>query len=420
MYRLLLFCSHKLLFLCKTLFMKIGIIREGKFPPDKRVVLTPEQCKSAINTYLKLELVVQPSEVRTFKDSEYSDLGITLQSDLSDCDIILGVKEVNLEDLIPNKKFLFFSHTYKLQPYNKDLLRAILKKKIQLIDYEVLTKNGKRVIAFGRYAGIVGAYNGLRAWGEKYGHFSLKPAHQCFDMMEMLGELKKLDFKKPRKILITGHGRVAGGAVEVFESAKIKRVTDTEFLENTYDETVYTQLSVDHYCARISDGKFDRQDFYKDPSGYKSEFMKFAKQTDLYIAGHYWDSRGPFLFSREDAKDTNFKIKMIADISCDIDGPIASTIRPSSVADPFYGYDPIQEKETDFKNEQSIGVMAVDNLPCELPKDASLSFGNSFLEHILPALMENDPEGIIERGSETDLNGKLTPQFNYLQDFIKE
>ena len=416
---MLLFISYKLLFLCKILFMKIGIIREGKFPPDKRVVLTPEQCKSAIDSYPDLQLVVQPSEVRAFKDTEYENLGIPLQSDLTDCDIILGVKEVNIEDLIPNKKFLFFSHTYKLQPYNKGLLRAILKKKIQLIDYEVLKKEGKRVIAFGRYAGIVGAYNGLRAWGEKFGHFTLTPAHQCYDMMEMLGELKKLDFKKPRKILITGHGRVAGGAVEVFEAANIRRVTDEEYLQNEYDETVYTQLSVDHYCSRISDGQFDRSEFYADPSGYRSEFMKFAKQTDLYIAGHYWDSRGPFLFSREDAKNEDFKIKMIADISCDIDGPIASTIRPSSVADPFYGYDPNSEKETDFKDENSIGVMAVDNLPCELPKDASLSFGNSFLEHILPALMENDPDGIIARGSETDLNGNLTPHFDYLSDYIK-
>ncbi len=399
--------------------MKIGIIREGKIPPDERVVLTPEQCKSAINTYLNLQLVVQPSEIRTFKDSEYEDLGIPLQTDLTDCDIILGVKEVNIEDLIPNKKFLFFSHTYKLQPYNKGLLRAILKKKIQLIDYEILKKDGKRVIAFGRYAGIVGAYNGLRAWGEKYGPFSLTPAHECYDMQEMVGQLKKLDFKKPRKILITGHGRVAGGAVEVLETANIRRVTDTEFLENEYTETVYTQLSVDHYCSRISDGKFDHDEFYADPSGYQSEFMKYAKQTDLYIAGHYWDPRGPFLFSREDAKDKEFKIKMIADISCDIDGPIASTIRPSTVADPFYGYDPVSEKESDFKDENSIGVMAVDNLPCELPKDASLSFGNSFLEHILPALMENDPDGIIERGSETDLNGNLTPHFEYLRDYIK-
>jgi alanine dehydrogenase len=398
--------------------MKIGIIREGKNPPDKRVVLTPEQCDSAMKTYPNLSLVVQPSEIRTFKDTDYTNLGIKLQNDLSDCDIILGVKEVNIEDLIENKVFFFFSHTYKLQPYNKNLLRAVLEKKIQLVDYEVLTKNGNRLIAFGRYAGIVGAYNGLRAWGEKYGSYSLIPAHACYDMKDMLTQLENLNIENPINILITGHGRVAGGAIEVLEAANIKRVSDEDFLENEYSEHVYAQLSVNHYCSRKSGGGFNRKEFYEDPSNYRSEFMKYAEKTDLYIACHYWDPRGPFLFTREDAKNDSFKIKMIADISCDIDGPIASTIRPSSVNDPFYGYDPKSEKETNFKAKHSIGVMAVDNLPCELPKDASESFGESFLEHILPAIMGEDPDGIIERGSETDLNGELSPTFEYLKEYI--
>lgn len=400
--------------------MKIGIIKEGKFPPDKRVALTPKQCKQAMKNYPELEIIVQSSEIRTYSDQEYIAEGIIVQNDISECDVMVGVKEVNIEDLIANKKYLFFSHTYKMQPYNRDLLQAILDKKIQLIDYEVMTYNNVRVIAFGRYAGIVGVYNGLKGFGEKYKQNSMGPAHQCHNMKEMLEELKKLSFDPPIKILITGHGRVASGAVEVLDAAKIKKVSTDDYLNKDFNENVYAQLKVDSYCSRISDNKFDKKEFYADPSAYKSDFMNYAHVTDLYVACHYWDSRGPFIFTREDAKSDEFNIKMVADISCDIDGPIASTIRSSTIADPFYGYDPKSESEVDFYNEDSIGVMAVDNLPCELPRDASESFGESFLKHIIPALLENDPNGIIERASETDLEGNLSPYFEYLQEYLDE
>lgn len=399
--------------------MKFGIIREGKVPPDKRVALSPKQCVKAMELYPELEIVVQPSEIRAFKDSAYTKKGITLQEDLSDCDVLIGVKEVNIEDLIPNKKYLFFSHTYKMQPYNKDLLKAILDKKIQLIDYEVLTKNDVRVIAFGRYAGIVGMYNGLKGYGKKFNQNKMDPAHTCHSMKEMMEELKKLDFNPPIKILLTGRGRVAGGALEVLKAAKIKWVSKEDFISKSFDETVYTQLNVDCYSSRISDGGFDKKEYYKDPSEYKSVFMKYAVNTDLYVACHYWDSRGPFIFTREDARAKDFRIKMVADISCDIDGPVASTIRPSTIANPFYGYDPVNEVEIDFYDKSAIGVMAVDNLPCELPRDASKSFGKSFLEHILPALMGNDDEGLIERASETTLEGTFGPHFNYLEEYIR-
>ena len=398
--------------------MKIGILREGKIPPDKRVPLVPEQCEHAMKDFPELKIVVQPSKIRAFADSEYKKHGIDLQEDLSDCDLLIGVKEVNIEDLIPNKKYMFFSHTYKLQPYNKKLLRAILDKKIQLIDYELMTKDGERVIAFGRYAGIVGVYNGLKGYGKKLNKNRLTPAHECHNMTEMLDELKKLHFDPPIKILITGHGRVAKGAIEVLKKAKIKEVSNEDFISKEFDHTVFTNLAVDAYFSRISDGKFDQEEYYKDPSGYKSDFMKYARHTDLYVACHYWDPRGPYIFTKEDARSPEFKIKMIADISCDINGPIASTLRASTIEDPFYGYDPNHEKEVDFYDDNSIGVMAVDNLPCELPRDASRSFGKSFLAHILPALMGDDPDSIIERASETDLNGQLTKEFEYLKDYV--
>jgi alanine dehydrogenase len=398
--------------------MKFGLLREGKIPHDKRVALTPLQCKKAMDLYPELEIVIQPSTIRAYKDSEYEAQGISYQEDLSDCDVLIGVKEVNIKDLIPNKKYLFFSHTYKMQPYNRDLLRAILDKKIQLIDYELMTKNNERVIAFGRYAGIVGMYNGLKGYGKKFKQNKMDPAHACHSMKEMLLELNKLELNPPIKILITGHGRVAGGAVEVLNKANIKKVSKEDFITKSYDEHVYTQLNVSDYVSRISDGGFNIEEFYRDPSLYKSDFMTYAKYADLYVACHYWDSRGPYIFTREDAKSPDFKIKMIADISCDIDGPVASTLRASSIEKPYYGYNPMTESEGNFYDENTIGVMAVDNLPCELPRDASESFGNSFLEHILPALIHGDPDGVIERASETDLNGNLTPLYAHLQGYV--
>jgi len=400
--------------------MKIGILREGKVPPDERVALTPRQCKALKGLYPNLEIIVQPSKIRAYRDQSYLKHGITLNEDLSDCHVLMGVKEVNIHDLIPGKKYLFFSHTYKMQPYNRKLLQSILDKRIQLIDYELLTdKNRIRLVAFGYYAGIVGAYNGLRGWGEKSGTFKLKPAHDCHDKIELEEQLKTIRFRKPIKILITGHGRVATGAVEILTLSGIEKVSVGDFLEKEFNKTVYAQAHVKHYNKRKSDGGFDQAEFFSDPGEYVSDFKKFTQCTDLFIACHYWDSKAGFLFTRDDVKSIGFNIKMVADISCDIDGPVASTLRPSSIASPFYGYDPINEVECDFNNENAIGVMAVDNLPCELPRDASDYFGKAMMERIIPALLGDDPDSIIERASETNLSGKLMPDYEYLDAFLK-
>lgn len=396
--------------------MKLGVIREGKVPPDKRVPFTPTQCAEIIKTYPEVDLVVQPSEIRAYSDQEYIDAGITLQEDLSDCDVLFGVKEVNIEDLIPNKTYFFFSHTYKQQPYNAKLLRAILDKKIRLVDYEVLTNaKGQRLVAFGRYAGIVGAYNGLRGWSLWKEGVELKKAEHCHDRAEMNAQAATFKSSKPLKIVLTGKGRVASGAVETLREAGISEVSPEDFINNNYLETVYTQLDVTDYITR--DEPFTKSDFYTDPSGYRSNFMRFAQVADLYIAGHYWDSRSPFVFTREDAKSAHFNLCMVADVSCDIDGPVASTLKPSTIANPFYGYDPESESEVAFGTENSIGVMAVDNLPCELPRDASVDFGRDLIDKVLPSLLGEDSEGIILRASETNLDGELTEAYAYLKEY---
>lgn len=399
--------------------MKLGVIREDKTPPDARVPLSPAQCKRLMEAYSQIEITVQPSEVRAFKDEEYEQLGIPMADDLSGCEVLMGIKEVPPAMLIPGKTYLFFSHTYKKQPYNRDLLRSILEKKVRLIDYEMLkAPGGKRLLGFGRYAGIVGTYNAFRAWGEMTGDFQLKPAHLCEDRREMEAELIKVDLPTHCKIVLTGAGRVAGGAMEVLSALRISQVFPKEFINEDFPEPVYAQLDVRQYYKRNDHKEFTRQEFYKDPVGYRSDFMKYARITDIYIPCHFWSNRAPYIFTRDDARSADFKIKLVSDISCDIDGPVASTIRPSTIAKPFYAYDPMAEKEVPLGALNSIGVSAVDNLPCELPRDASEDFGNELIKNVMPHFFNGDVDEVLERASETTMDGKLGQHFTYLQDYV--
>lgn len=398
--------------------MKIGIVKETKNPPDKRVPLSPENCEELKATFPTIELVVQSSDIRAFKDSEYTDLGIDIVSDVSDCDVLLGVKEVKKDRLLANKTYFFFSHTIKEQPYNQDLLNFMLKKNIKMVDYETLTypKDG-RILGFGRYAGIVGAFNAFLAFGVKSGDYSLKPANECHDYKELKEELKKVKLPNNYKIIISGDGRVGKGAEEVLHTAGIYEVSPTDFLTSTRDEPIYTQLSVKEYNKRKDGAAFTKGDLYTNPELFESDFKRFSDIGNMYIACHYWDADAPFIFSREDAKSPDFKLKIVADISCDIDGPVASTIRPSTIDKPLYGYDPQTESEVDFMTKNAIGVMAVDNLPCELPRDASEDFGNELIIKVLPSLINEDSDTIIERATICE-NGKLTSYFSYLQDYV--
>ena len=399
--------------------IKLGIIREGKTPPDKRVALSPQQCEYILNNYPDVEVFVQKSEIRKFNDEQYAKLGVAVVDSVEDCDVLIGVKEVPIDELIPNKKYIFFSHTFKEQPYNRALLKAILAKNIQLIDWEVITNaKGQRLIAFGRYAGIVGCYNGFLAYGLKHGLYSLKRANACEDRAEMEAQLDNIKLPSNFKLVLTGSGRVGGGALEIIHKMGMKEVSPEEFLTKSFKEPVYTQLNVADYNKRKDGGDFNKKEFFNDPTGYDSDFLKYAQTANMYVACHYWDSRAPFIFTREDAKNQDWNISVVADVSCDIDCAVASTLRPSTIADPLYGYNPSTEKEDDFYANNTIGVMAVDNLPCELPKDASVDFGKMFIEHVLEPLRGNDPDNIIARASETK-DGQLTSYFSYLEDYVK-
>ena len=400
--------------------MKIGIIREGKAPPDKRVPLTPEQCRFVNDNMPGLEVVVQPSEIRCFSDSDYAALGIQLAEDLSGCDAMMGIKEVKEEDLVPGKMYFFFSHTIKKQPYNRNLLAEVVRKGIQLVDYEVLTdKNGMRIIGFGRFAGLVGAYNGFRAYGLRNRLFDLKPAYLCRDMEEMDTELAVVHLP-PVRIAVTGGGRVAGGVCELLDRAGVKQLSVEQYLAGAKaDRPVYVQLNPADYNRHRLGLTFDQLHFYNYPAEYQGTFDQYLSCTDILIGAAYWDPRAPVLFTLEDVKSSDFRISVIADITCDIDGSIPTTRRSSTIDDPFYDYDPVTgELREPFSHTDHITVMAVDNLPCELPRDASLDFGKNLIDKVLPCLADDSPGGMIMRASITK-GGSLTERFSYLQDYLQ-
>jgi alanine dehydrogenase len=398
--------------------LKIGVLREEKSPPDKRVPLTPLICAELIRNYPHIEIVVQPSKIRCYDDSEYVAFGVPLQEDITDCDILMGVKEVPKQLLIPNKKYFFFSHTIKKQAHNKALMHTLLEKKIQMIDYETLTDiNLNRIIGFGRYAGIVGAYNGVLGYGKKYDLFQLKPANQCRDRAEMNQELKRA--KLPNiKIVLTGGGRVANGAIETLSELKIRKVTPEEFLFGQFREPVYCQLNPRDYVERKGDHNFDLHDFFSNPEHFTSRFKAYTKAADIFISAHFWDPRAPRMFELSDIKEPDFKISVIADITCDMDGSVPTTIRSSTISVPFYGYNIKLDKEDLPFNKDTVCVMAVDNLPCELPRDASDDFGKDLMDRVLPCIINQDTDGVIERASICK-DGKLMPAFEYLSDYAK-
>ncbi|MBX2915388.1 MAG: alanine dehydrogenase [Cyclobacteriaceae bacterium] len=398
--------------------IKIGLIREGKTPPDKRVAFTPAQAEEIEQRFPHAKIVCQQSPVRCFEDAEYEKRGIAIQPELQDCDIVMGIKEVPINMLMAGKTYLFFSHTIKKQPYNRKLLQAVLQKKIRLIDYEALKDTqGNRLVAFGRFAGIVGAYNGLWAYGKRFKQFELRRAFNCFDINDLKLELRKVQLP-PIKIVLTGAGRVGKGAMETLDTAGIRKVSATDFLNKTYAEPVYTQLSSADYHERKESGHFNRDEFHRNPERYQSTFNRFLKVTDILMAGAFWNPNAPVLFTRQEMLTRDFNIKIIADITCDINGSIPSTIRPSSIPEPLYDYDPHTNTAIPaFSKNEFVTVMAVDNLPCELPRSASDEFGRDLIDRILRPLLFEDSECIIKRGTIAE-NGKLTPEFSYLQDYV--
>lgn len=396
--------------------IRIGLIREGKIPVDRRVPITPKQAAEIREKFEKARVYAQHSPIRCYHDDEYTQLGTEVIEDMHQCDILMGVKEVPIKDLIENKTYFFFSHTIKKQPYNRNLLLEVLTKNIRLIDYECLTNSqGERIVAFGRYAGLVGAYNGIMAFGQREGLYQLRRARDCYDLDDLKTEFAKV--KLPNiKIVVTGGGRVGRGAMEVLDGMKIRKVNPKEYLENVFNEPVYTQLSSKDYHLHKGGAAFDSTLFHQSPKEFKGDFLKYAQTSDLLIACAFWHPEAPVLFTQEDMAMPDFKLKVIADVTCDIEGSIPSTIRPSTIDEPLYDFDPSTGKEVQaFKGP--ITIMAIDNLPCELPRNASEDFGRDLIDKVLPQLLGNDAEEVIKRATIAE-NGRLSTKYAYLSAYV--
>ena len=399
--------------------MKIGLSRERKNPPDNRVALSPIQCVALQQRYPQIKVSVESSPTRCFSDEAYREVGVDVVDDLVHCDVILNIKEVPSEALIPEKTYFFFSHTIKKQPYNRGMLQTVLKKHITLIDYEVLRyETGARVLGFGRYAGVVGTYNGLLVYGKKHGLYSLKPAHQSKNYADILTQLLRVELPNLR-IAVTGGGRVSQGALDLLRALQIREVTPSQYLHIDYSEPIFVQLNSPDLYVHPTLTQWDTQHFYKRHGEYKSQFKGYAERTDLLVNGIYWTEDLPRLFETDDTRDPDkFAPTVIAGISCDVEGSVPITYKATSIADPVIGWSRRKQSPCEPFTEDSVDVMSVGNLPNELPKDASEEFGEMLLQHVIPELMLGNSrlieEATIAKG------GNLTAHFSYLSDFVAE
>ena len=394
--------------------LTIGLIREGKIPPDNRVALTPVQCKW-VQQNLPVSIKVQQCEIRCFKDKEYEEAGIEVNEDVSDCDVLLGIKEVPVDMLIPGKTYLFFSHTKKMQPYNQKLLQSIIRKKITLIDYECLEHDdGTRIIGFGFFAGVVGAHNGMMAYGNRTGAFKLGRVYKQKNFQQLIHTYFGLQLPL-LKIAVTGSGRVAHGILEVMNLMEIHEAEPEEYLEQSFDYPVYVHLKgADLYEDKLT-GKYSRIGFHEHPENYNCLFQKYIGETDILLNGVYWDERIPRLFEMSDIRNENFKITTIADISDDRNGSVPCNLGDGIIEDPIYGVDRCSGTRTLPYLENSVDVMAVGNLPNELPRDASRYFGEQLIKFILKDLISGGSRVITNATIVKE--GNLTDEFKYLKEY---
>lgn len=397
--------------------IKIGLLQERKIPADNRVALTPAQCKWIQKNAADVRIIAQASSDRCYSDREYLSAGVEVKEDLSECDILLGIKEVPEKHLIAGKTYLFFSHTKKEQLYNQRMFQAILEKKITLIDYECLEHDdGQRILGFGFFAGVVGAHNGIMAYGQRTGKFGLGRVHKQQNFRELIHTYFGL--KLPRiKIAVTGSGRVAHGVLEVMNLMGIIEVEPDEFLARTFAYPVFTQLKGADLYAHKETGVYQREDFHQHPENYRCKFLPYTKSADILMNGIYWDTDMPRLFEWEDLAEKDFRLTTIADITDDKGGSVPCNLGDTTIQDPVYGVHRQTREKTAPYLPDSIDIMAVGNLPNELPRDASRYFGEQLIKYVLEDLVRGGSP-IIERATMVR-NGQLTVPYSYLEGYAK-
>jgi saccharopine dehydrogenase (NAD+, L-lysine-forming) len=396
---------------------RIGLIKERKSEPDQRVAFTPKQCAFIHANYPTVKIVVEPSPDRCFTDAEYMAEGIELSDYLADCDVLMGIKEVPPEYLVPGKTYFFFSHTKKKQSHNRGMMHALIQKQVRMIDYECLTyADEQRILGFGLFAGIVGAHNGLLTYGRKFGLYWLPAAHEVKNYQELIKAYDHL--KIPNiKIVVTGSGKVAAGVLDVLTKLDIEAVEPADFLSHQYEYPVFTHLTGAALYARKDNGLFHRDDFHANPEAYKCLFSAYVNQADVLMNGIYWESKIARLFEKEDIRRKDWRLSVIADITCDVNGSVPINMGASSIAHPVYGVDrlTIERTEPYWKTKDVIDIMAVDNLPNELPRDAAEYFGQHLAKYILPELLKQESE-ILDRATICE-EGKLTRRYEYMSDY---
>lgn len=394
--------------------LKIGLIREGKVPADNRVALTPAQCRWLLKTQKGLEIFAQSSPTRCFPDIDYTQAGVVVQEDMAQCDILLGIKEVPVDMLIPQKTYLFFSHTKKLQEHNRKLMRTIIEKKITLIDYECLEHDdGARIIGFGFFAGVVGAHNGIRAYGLRTKAFKLDKVNPKKNLQHLFHTYFGL--KVPNiKIAVTGSGRVSHGLLEVMNLLEIREVDPQHYVDRDFPYPVFVHLKGGNLYEK-ENGEYNRDEFHKHPELYRCKFPTYIPHTDILMNGVYWDKNIPRLFSMADLKRPDFRIQTIADITDDFNGSVPCNLGDSSIDDPVYGVDRISGEKTAPYLPGSIDIMAVGNLPNELPRDASRYFGEQMIKFVLGDLLAGGSE-LINRATIAK-DGKLNTLFDYMSEY---
>lgn len=431
----------------------IGIRHEDKYLMEKRAPLTPKHVEFLVK-HKKLDIVVQTSDKRIFKDEEYIKAGAKVSKDLKKCSVILGVKEMPISFFEEGKTYVFFSHTIKGQKYNMPMLKRMIELKCNLIDYEkIIDEQGKRLIFFGKYAGYAGMINSLWALGLRlkyYGYESrllkIKQAHHYHSLNEAkadvsdIGELiaeKGIPHElRPFVIGFTGYGNVSQGAQEICGLLPIKEISPGKLLllkhrKKIPDNIIYKVIFKEEDLFEPKDPKheFDLNDYYTNPDNYQSKFEKYIPHLSMLINCIYWDKRYPRLITKDYLKNLYSKgrpkLNVIGDISCDVDGAVECTVKATEIQDPIYVYNPFKQDIAMGHEGEGIQIMAVDILPSELPRDSSNGFGDVLVNFVKPIADTdfNVPHEELElpKAIKKGLilhNGELTPEFKYLNEFL--